>query len=87
MWRLPQLHGDPLLIVQQMIHQMIHRIIDSSKLAHLHWKRETRALLNERLPGRWIGRESERDDGDVSFIVRYGGATDMVAMCSYNNHC
>ena len=68
MWRLPQLHGDPLPIVQQMIHQMIHRIIDSSKLAPLHWKRETRALLNERLPGRWIGRESERDDVDVSFI-------------------
>ena len=75
MWRLPQLHGDPLPIVQQMIHQMIHRIIDSSKLSPLHWKRETRALLNERLPGRWIGSESERDDGDVSFIVRNDDAT------------
>ena len=62
-------------IDKQTIHQMIHRIIDSSKLAPLHWKRETRALLNERLPGRWIGSESERDDGDVSFIVRNDDAT------------
>ena len=49
MWLLPQLHGDPLPIFQQ----------DG---APPHWKRETRALLNERLPGRWIGRASERDD-------------------------
>ena len=62
-------------IDKQTIHQMIHRIIDSSKLAPLHWKRETRALLNERLPGRWIGSESERDDGDVSSIVRNDDAT------------
>ena len=72
---LSQLHGDPLPIVQQMIHQMIHQNNDSPKLAPLHWKRETRALLNERLPGHWIGRESERDDGDISFIVRNDDAT------------
>ena len=65
-------------IDKQTIHQMIHRIIDSSKLSPLHWKRETRALLNERLPGRWIGSESERDDGDVSFIVRNDDATAIV---------
>ena len=85
MWRLPQLHGDPLPIVQQMIHQMIHRKIDSSKLAPLHWKRETRALLNERLPGRWIGSESERDDGDVSFIVRNDDATAIVTTTTVAN--
>ena len=85
MWRLPQLHGDPLPIVLQMIHQMIHRIIDSSKLAPLHWKRETSALLNERLPDRWIGRESERDDGDVSFIVRNDDATAIVTTTTVAN--
>ena len=48
MWHLHQLHWDPPPIFQQ----------DS---APPNWRHETRALLNERLPGRLIGRASERD--------------------------
>lgn len=54
-WLLPQLEND---------------IIFMQDGAPPHWACEVRALLNERLPRRWIGRASDADDAIVSWPPR-----------------